>query len=74
MGANCYASRNVTFWLFKYIISVWQGLVAASYGYHWPLSFVDVQYLGLFHFSELLLCSLNSAECCALENCTKLCV
>ena len=74
VDANCHASINVTFWLYKYIISVRQGLVAASSGFHWLLSFVEVQYWGLFHFRELSLCSLNSVDSCALANCTKLCV
>jgi len=69
---NCYASINVTFCLFKYVISVRQDLVAASYAYHWLLSFVEAQYLGLFHFRELSLCSLNSVDSCALANCIKL--
>jgi len=74
VDANCYASIIVIFCLFKYIISVRQDLVAASYGCHWLLYFVETQYLGLFHFRDVSLCSLNSVDSCALANRTKLCV
>jgi hypothetical protein len=35
---------------------------------------VEIWYLWLFHCRELLLCSLNSVDCCALAHCEKLCV
>jgi len=72
VDANCYVSSNVTFWLFKYVFSVRQGLVAASYGYHWLPSFIEVQYLGLFHFRGLSVCSLNSVDSCALAKVYKI--